>query len=239
MSGETLEFAGHKVLGYDTACAFHTVLVLYEHEVVHLVAVVALHLSGLYLTVERRVCAEQKLLACLTLGVECTAHLGATERTVGEKTAVFACERHTLSHTLVDDIVGHFGETIYVCLACAVVTALHCVVEKTVYGVTVVLIVLGCVYTALGCDRVSAARAVLDAEVEHVEAHLGESRGCRRTGETRADHYDVETTLVCGIDKFLMGLVVGPFLSDRTLRDLRVRRIHYSYFAVCSFHIAY
>ena len=79
VSCETLELACDKVLGDDAACALHTVFVLDEHKVVHLVAVVALHLAGMDLTVERGVRAEQELLACLALGVERTAHLCAAE----------------------------------------------------------------------------------------------------------------------------------------------------------------
>ena len=77
--GETLELARHKVLGDDTACALHTVLVLDEDHVMHLIAVVALHLAELDLAVERRIGAEQQLLAGLTLGIESSAHLGAAE----------------------------------------------------------------------------------------------------------------------------------------------------------------
>ncbi len=177
------------------------------------------------LAVERAVGAEQELLAGLALGVECTAHLCATERTVGEQTAVFACEGHTLCHALVDDIVRHLGQTVYVGLAGTEVTALYCVVEQTVYRVAVVLIVLGCVDTTLRCDRVSAAGAVLDAEVEHVEAHLAESGGGRSAGQAGTYDDDVEVALVGGVDEFLVSLVVGPFLSDRTFGNLRVDRV--------------
>ncbi len=105
VSGEALELACHEVLGDDAACALHTIFVFDEHHVVHLIAVEALHFAGLDLTVERRISAEEELLACLALGIECAAHLSSTERTVGEKAAVFACERHTLCHTLVYDVV--------------------------------------------------------------------------------------------------------------------------------------
>ena len=52
VSCETLELTCNKVLGDDTACAFNTILILDEHELVHLIAVVALNLSELDLTVE-------------------------------------------------------------------------------------------------------------------------------------------------------------------------------------------
>ncbi len=105
VGSETLKLAGNEVLGYDASCALHSVFVLDEYHVVHLVAVVALHLSELDLAVERAVCAEKELLAGLAFCVESTGNLRAAERAVGEKAAVFTCERNALSHALVDDIV--------------------------------------------------------------------------------------------------------------------------------------
>ena len=59
------------------------------------------------LTAERAVCAEQQLLTGLTLCIEGTTNLRATEGTVVEQTAVFTSERNTLSHTLIDDVVTY------------------------------------------------------------------------------------------------------------------------------------
>ena len=238
VSSEALELAGDEVLGDDTASAFHAILILDKHELVHLIAVVALHFAGLDLTVERRISAEQELLAGLTLGIESTAYLSAAERAVGEQTTIFASEGHTLSHTLVDDIVRHFSQTIYVGFASAVVTTLHGVIEETIYRVAIILIVLGCIDTTLSGDGVSATGAILDAEIEHIESHLCQCRSGRSTGETCADHDDVETTLVSGVYKLLMSLVISPFISDGTLGDLGVRRIHDSDILICCFHVS-
>ncbi len=79
VSCEALELTCNEVLGDDAACAFNTVLVFDKDEFMHLIAVVALHLTELDLAVERAVCTEKKLLTCLTFGVECAAHLSATE----------------------------------------------------------------------------------------------------------------------------------------------------------------
>ncbi len=62
-----------------------------------------------------------------------------TERAVSEHTAVFSSERNTLCHALVDDSVAHFSQTIHVSFTSAIVTTLYGVVEKTIYGVAVVL----------------------------------------------------------------------------------------------------
>ena len=57
---------------------------------------------------------KQKLLAGLAAGVESTAHLCATERTVVQKTTVFTGKRNTLGNHLVDDVHRNFGETMHV-----------------------------------------------------------------------------------------------------------------------------
>ncbi len=173
VGGVALQFAGDEVAHDDAAGAS-----VDYYDVEHLTTVERAHLTLLDLAVERRVGAEQQLLSGLTLGVECTAHLGAAEGAVGQQTAVFAGERHTLLHALVDDVVRHFSQTVHVGLARTEVAALYGVIEEAVDGVAVVLIVFGCIDTALCGDRVSATRAVLNAEVIYVEAQLGKCRGC-------------------------------------------------------------
>lgn len=149
---EALKFAGNEVLGDDAACA-----TVDHHDVFHLIAGVELHLALVHLAHQGGVGTEQKLLARLALGVERAAHLGTAEGAVGQHTAIFAGEGHALCHALVNDVVGHFGQTIDVGLAGAVVAALHGVVEQTVNAVAVVLVVLCCVDAALSCNGVCAA----------------------------------------------------------------------------------
>ena len=79
---------------------------------------------------------------------------------------------------MVNDVVAHFGQTIYVGFAAAIITALDGVVEKTVDGVIVVLIVLGGIDTSLGCDRVGAAGRVADTENLYVVSKFSKSGGC-------------------------------------------------------------
>ena len=71
----------------------------------------------------------------------------------------------------------------------------------------------------------SAARAVLYAEIVYVEAHLAKSRSGRCAGEAGTDNDDVEVALVGRVYEVLMSFVVGPFLSDRTFGDFRVNRV--------------
>ncbi len=82
-----------------------------------------------------------------------------------------------------------------------------------------------------------AARAVLDAEVEHVEAHFGQGGGSRGTGQAGTYHDDVEAAFVSRVHQLLVGLVIGPFLCDRTFGDFGIRRIHDFNVFYFSFHI--
>ena len=170
----------------------------------------------LHLAHQTAVGAEQQLLAGLAFGIERAAHLGSAEGAVGEHAAVFAGEGNALGHALVNDVGADFGQTVHVGFAGTVVAALHGVVEQTVNGVAVVLIVLGGVDTALGGDGVGAARRVLDTEVLYLEAHLAQAGGGAGAGQTGADDDDVELALVLRVHQFLVCLIVGPFFSYRT-----------------------
>ncbi len=215
--GVALNLAGDEVAHYDAAGT-----AVDDDDVEHFATVERVHRAFVDLAVERAVGAEQELLSCLSFGVECTAHLCAAERAVGEQAAIFTCEGHALGYALVDDVARHFGEAVHVGFARTEVAALDRVVEQTVNRVAVVLVVLGCVDAALGRNGVCAARAVLNAEVVYVEAHFAEGRGCRCPCEAGAHHDDVEVALVGGVHQVLVGFVVGPFLSDGTFRYLGV-----------------
>ena len=172
MRAETLDFAGGKVAG-DDAFGF----AVNNHEVKHFMPREALHLAFGNLTVEGGISSEKQLLAGLASGIEGTAYLGAAERTVVQQSAVIPCERNALRYALVDDVVAHFGQTVDIGFAAAIITALDGVVEKTVDGVIVVLVVLGGVDTSLGCDRVGAAGGVADAENLNVVSKFSKGGG--------------------------------------------------------------
>ncbi len=215
VGGESLQLAGDEVLGNDATCA-----TVDNHHVFHLVAGVELHLAGLHLCRERRIGAQQQLLARLSLGVERTAHLGTAERTVGQHAAILAGEGNTLGHALVDDVVGHLGQTIDVGLAGAVVATLHGVVEQTINRVAVILIVLGGVDATLCGNGVGAARRILNAQVDDIEAHLAERSGGTGSGQTRSNHNHVELQLVLGVNQTLVSLIFLPFLRHWTCGNL-------------------
>ena len=212
---EALQLARRQVLGNDTTGA-----AVDDDHVFHLIAGEELHLAGLHLSTQRRVGTEQQLLTGLTLGVERTANLSATERTVGKHTAVLTGEGNALSDALVDNIVADLCQTVDISLAGTIVTTLHRVVEQAVDGVTIVLIALGGVDTTLSGDRVRTTGRVLNAEIIHVEAHLSERSGGRGTSQAGTDNDDVELQLVLRVDKTLMSLIFLPFLRYGTCGNL-------------------
>ena len=212
-----LDLARHEVAGDDALC-----LAVLDDDVQHLVTRVALHRTGRNLLVEGRVGAQQKLLARLAAGVERTRYLRAAERTVGQQAAVLAGEGDALAHALVDDQVRDLGQTVDVGLAGAVVAALDRVVEQAVYRVVVVLVVLRCVDTALGRDRVGAAGRILNAEYLDVVAQFAERSGCGGTSQTRTDDDDVELALVGGAYDLDSCLMVAPLFGQSTGRNFSI-----------------
>jgi len=79
---------------------------------------------------ERRIGAEQELLAGLAARVEGARQLRAAERPVVEQPAVLARERHALRDALIDDVHAQLREAVHVRFARPVVAALHRVVEE-------------------------------------------------------------------------------------------------------------
>ena len=189
----------------------------------HFATVVRLHRAGRDLAVQRSVGAEEELLPGLAASVESTGDLRAAEGAVVEQPAVVASERNALRDALVDDRGADFGQAVNVGFASAEVAALDRVVEQTINGVVVVLVVLRGVDTALRGDGVSAARAVGDAEHLHVEAQFAERRGGGSSAEAGADDDDFQFAFVRRADDFSFGLETRPFFGQGTGRDFRLQ----------------
>ena len=158
MSEEALDASGNEVTCDDTASALLTILVFNHHEIEHLIAGVHFYFALTNLARKSRVSTQEKLLTGLTLSVECAAYLCATKRTVVKQTTIFASERNTLCYTLVDDAVAHLCQAINVCFTSAIVTALDGIVIQAIDRVTIILIILSCIDTALCCNRVCTTR---------------------------------------------------------------------------------
>ena len=87
---------------------------------------------------------------------------------------------------------GAFGEAVDIAFAGAVVATFDGVVEEAVYAVAVVLLILGCVDTSLGCDAMRTARTVMEREALDVVAEFAERCGSGSTGEAGTNDDDIE-----------------------------------------------
>ena len=215
------DLTGHEVADDDALR-----LAIDDDEVEHLAVSVELDGAGTDHARQRGVRAEQQLLAGLAAGIERAAHLGAAERAVGEQAAVFTGERHALGHALVDDVDGHLGETVNVGLARTVVAALDRVVEQPVNRVAVVLVILRGVDASLRGDGVRAPRAVVEHEVLHLVAQLGEGRRRGGAGQAGADDDDLVLPLVGRVDELDVALVLAPLVGERAGGNLGVEFGH-------------
>jgi len=93
---------------------------------------------------------------------------------------------------------------------------------QRVCRVVVVLVVLRCVDTALGRDRVGAAGRILNAEYLDVVAQFAERSGCGGASQTRTDDDDVELALVGGAYDLDSCLMVAPLFGQSTGRNFSI-----------------
>ncbi len=187
-----------------------------NNEVKHFATIVHLDRTKLDLTRKSRVGTQQKLLPGLSTSEEGTGNLCTTEGAVIKITGIVPTKRNTLRHALVDDVVGHLGQTPDVCLTGAEVATLDGIVEQTVDRIAVIRIVLGSIDAALRCDGVGATRAVLIAERLHVVAKFAKGSSSGATGQAGADNNHVVLTFICGIDQLQVEAVLVPGLFNRS-----------------------
>ena len=81
-----------------------------------------------------------------------------------------------MGYALIDDVHADFCETIYVSFTSAEVAAFDRVIEETMNGVSIILVVLRGIDPALSRNGVGTSRAVLEAEALHLIAKFRE--GC-------------------------------------------------------------
>ena len=77
MCAETFNFTCYKIPCYDSLG-----LTVDKHKVKHFMTRIAFYCTGGNLTVQCCVCSEKKLLTGLSAGIESTAYLSTSERTV-------------------------------------------------------------------------------------------------------------------------------------------------------------
>ena len=169
IGGMALDFPGDEIADDDPLG-----LPVHHHQIEHLFLRMEFDESRPDRPHQCGVGAEQQLLTRLTPRVKGAGNLRAAEGAVGEQAAVFAGERHALRHALVDDVHRYFGEPVHICLAGTIVPALERVVEQPVYAVAVVLVIFRGIDAALCCDRMGAARTVVENEILNLVAQISE-----------------------------------------------------------------
>ena len=125
-----------------------------DHDIEHFGSRVQLDLASVDLTHEGRVGAQQKLLTGGTTCIKRSGDLSTAEGAVVEKTAVLPGEGNALSSRLIDDVQREFGQTVDVGFPTPKVTTLNRVIEESINGVAIVVIVLGGVDPTLCGDGV-------------------------------------------------------------------------------------
>src|SRR5690349_11085372 len=103
MTEMAFKMTGNEIAANDSSC-----LPIDHYHVEHFMTRVHLYIAQCHLPFKRLVSADQELLARLPGRIKSTLHLRSTERPVAKQSTVFACERHTLCNTLVDDVCTYF-----------------------------------------------------------------------------------------------------------------------------------
>ena len=217
MAGVPLQLAGDQIAADNAPGP-----AVHDHQFHHLPAGIDGDPAGGHLPHQGGVGPEQELLAGLAAGVEGPRDLGPAKGTVGQGPAVFPGKGHALGHALVDDGIGDLGQAVDIGLARAKIATLDGIVEQPEDGVPIVLIILGRVDPALGGDGMGPARTVLDAERFDGVAQLRQGGGGRGSGQTGADHQDLEFPLVGRADQFVAETAVVPFFGQGAIGDLGV-----------------
>ena len=226
VSSKSFNLTSNQVTSDDT-----TSTPVNQNNVQHFVTSIQFHFTNTNLTAQCWISTQKQLLSGLAAGIECTGYLSTTEWTVIQQSTIFTSERNTLSYALVDNAIGNFSQTINVSFTSTVVTTLDCIIEQTINGVAIILIVLSSIDTALCCDRVCTTRRVLDTEVQHIESHFCQRSCSRSTGQTSTYHDDIQTTLVCRVHQFLVIFIIFPLLSQWALRDFWINFSHNDLFS--------
>ncbi len=216
MSAETLQLTGNQIPGDNSLC-----LTVNHHKIQHLVTRVTDHGSGRNLTIERGIGSKQELLAGLSPSIESTAHLDAAERTVVKITAIFPGERNALRDTLVDNGTADFRKAIDIGLSAAIVAPFDRVVEKTIDGVVVILVILRSVDSSLRGDGMRPTGRITDAENLYIVSQFSKRGRCGSSSQAGAHNDDLKFSSVVRIDKTKLGFAFGPLFSQRSVRNLR------------------
>ena len=188
-------------------------------EIEHFLPDMHFHLARCDLSAQCRIRTEKQLLARLPTGIKGATYLCTPKGTVRQQTPIFTGKGDSLGHALVNNIYTVLSKTMNIGLTGTEISALDCVIEKTVHTVPIVLVILGTVDSTLSGDGVSTAGGILVTKTIHIVSKLTQG-GCSRTSsQSRTDHNDLEFSLVGRVDQLGRKAVVFPLFRKRTVRN--------------------
>jgi hypothetical protein len=117
---------------------------------------------------------------------------------------------------MVDDAHAYLGKAVNIGLTGTEVASFNGIVEKTVNGVSVVLVVFGGVDSTLSRDGMRPTGGVLEAKSLHLVPQFTKGRRRRGTGKSGAYYDDFVFSLVGRVDELGLKLVAFPFAFQRT-----------------------
>ncbi len=109
MGAKALKFSGDYIPGNNPTC-----FSVDHHQVIHFHAGIHLHIALLYLSAQRLVGSQEKLLSCLAARIECPGHKCSSKRAVVKAPTILTGKGNTLGNALVDNIVTYLCKSVYI-----------------------------------------------------------------------------------------------------------------------------
>ena len=121
-----------------------------------------------------------------------------------------------MSSTLINNIYTHLGQPINIGFTGAVIPTLHRIVEKPVYGITIILVILGRINASLGGNGMGPSGTVLITEAFYVIAQFSHGGGSRGACQATAHHNHLILPFIGRVNQLQVEAVLIPFLSHRS-----------------------
>ena len=102
---------------------------LIHHQIQHLMPGKHPHSAQTNLPAQRLVRTQKKLLACRPTRVKCSRNLSSTKGTICEHSPILPRKRHSLRHTLINNIYTHLRQSIHIRFTRTKISALNRVMK--------------------------------------------------------------------------------------------------------------
>ena len=166
------------------------------------------------------------MLSGLSSTVERPRDLDASERSIRQLPAVLSGKGDAERHALIDDLRAHLGQSVHIGLARAKVSAFDRVIEQSPHTVSVVLVILGRIDSALCRNAVGAARTILKTKALHLIAELSQGRSRAGSRKAGADDDDRDFPFIIRTHQFFAEPSPVPFGFQGAGRNFRIEVHH-------------